>query len=787
MYLIENKPASRFQDAHLLGNGRLGAAVYGGVPSEEILVNDDTLWSGDGSYCPPGSFYENLLKSRDMLLEGRLAEANDTVNNGMAGAWGESYLPLCSVHVLFGAGNDRRTRDFCHMFEENASGYSRKLDLENAFETVKYSLEETSYQRRYFVSYRDRMIYSHFRCDNGELSFSVSADSPLKHSVSTDGAAIVLHGIAPDRAEPNYSPVKPCLSYHEESSSDAIRFASVIRVAATDGNVTSDKERIYVNGASYAIVTVTAGTNYSGYGIERDPDWRKIAETLLTESSNAPSWEDAIIRHTTDYRALYGRFSLDLGEDRNSTIPTSERLKKNADGPHDPYISALAVQYSRYILISGSRPGTQALNLQGIWNQSVAPPWSSNYTTNINVEMCYWPAEQFNLSECCGPLFDLISECAESGRRTARDYYHTDGWVAHHNVDLWRKTTPAADDCRWFFWPMGGVWMCQHLWAHYEYTLDEGFLRSVAYPIMREACRFLIGFLCEDGGYLTTAPSTSPETAYWLYGNNTRNEIAVTKGSASDLNLIREIFGNTLRACTVLGEDDDGLIREIRKSLERIQPYRFSSDGRLLEWHDDFAESSPQIGCIPYLYGIYPGSLFFEDGFRDVLEGGIKAFKRKIENGSRLDEWPGAWKLCVAARLRDEDLCRKIVSQCTRGMAASLLTERYSQLESVMGYAAGIGEMLLQSHLGYIEFIPVPVWDSGSFTGMMARGGFECSATWKNGHLLSAFVKSTVGGPCRIRSDKDVPVHGAAKTEYDGENKLITFMTEPGKTYILLF
>ncbi len=789
MFLFENKPASRFQDAHLLGNGRLGATVYGGVPCEEILVNDDTLWSGDGRYCPPGDFYDNLIKSRTQLLNGELAEANRTVNDRMAGAWGEAYMPLCSVYALFGTGSDYRNREFHRLLDDHGHDYRRTLDLENALETVSYSAGDITYKREYFVSFREQLVYARFSALNGDLCFSLSADSQLKHSVKAEEDMIVLHGIAPDRAEPHYSPVKPSLSYHEESESDALRFASSVRITETDGRISSDEERIYVNGATYAVAVIAAGTNYTGFGNKRDREHGDIVRLQASRISGAKPWGKALAEHVEDYRKLYSRFGISLGDTdpERESVPTSERLKSNAAGDYDPSLTTLAVQYSRYILISGSRPGTQALNLQGIWNGSVRPPWSSNYTTNINVQMCYWPAEQFNLSECHEPMFDLIKECSESGRRTAKEYYHTEGWVTHHNVDLWRKTTPAGDDARWFFWPMGGLWMCQHLWTHYEYTKDRNFLESTVWPVLYGASQFILGFLCRDGDYLTTAPSTSPETTYWIYGNNTRTEISVTRGSAADLNYIREVLENTLRAQAEFGHDDDEVICGIRKALGKLQPYRFSPDGRLLEWHEDFAETSPQIGCVPYLHGIYPGSLFFDEGMSEVLEGAIKAFRRKIDNGSRLDEWPGAWKLCIAARLKDTELCRKIAAKCTGGMAASLLTERYSQLESVMGYAAGIGEMLLQSFRGYIEFLPVPVWENGSFRGIRARGGFECSAEWKNGKIVTASVRPIAGGICSVKAEGLKGISGAEAPVENNADGTVSFMTEPGREYVLVF
>ena len=811
MRLYENTSARSFEDAHLLGNGRLGATIYGGVPFEEILINDDTLWSGSESYRVNEGYYDNLKRVQALALSGDVKQANNIINDEMEGTWGEAYMPLASAHICVGQKNDRRNMKLKHVISPDAAlikDYSRVLDLNDAVETVEYRLGDALYRREYFVSYDRQLIYARFSAEGGPLDLAASMDSKLKHSVRVSDGAVTLRGIAPDHAEPSYTPVQPPLVYLDESESNALRFAAQMRVIDTDGKVFTDRTRIYVNDASYAVIAIAAGTNYAGYMQPRDRDVNRVVDRLADELTAADHWDDALRAHIAGYQALYGRVKLDLDEEITGALPTSQRFALNGGGVFDPSVGALAAQYARYLIISGSRPGTQAENLQGIWNDSVQPPWSSNYTTNINVQMNYWPAEIFALSECHEPMFDLIRETALSGERTARDYYHLDGWVAHHNVDLWRMTQPACENASWLFWPFGGVWMCQHLWTHYEYTRDEKFLRDVAYPIIRGAAKFMLGYLCKDGDRLTIAPSTSPENNHIVPGGRNYRDMvsdvdpqnrfssdmteisAITKGSCMDMTFARELFGNVLNATKLLELAEDDMCAQLRAALPKLEPYKISRFGTLQEWYEDYEECTPGMGHVSHLYSVYPASIINERDFPAEYRAAYLSLQRRVAHGGMTIDWPGSWALCLAARFHDRGLCTRLLASVPTNFSANMLNKGYVQIDSIFGFAAGIGEMLLQSHNGYIELLPTPAfgWVNGSFSGLRARGGFECDLSWRANAICSGRVKSHRGGECAVKAEGfrgvKLPDGKIVKPDADG---IARFASEVGGEYELMF
>ena len=812
MKLYEKQSASSFAETHLLGNGRLGATVYGGVPFEEILIHDDTLWSGSESYRVNEQYYDNLLRARELVLQGEVKKANNIINDEMEGTWGEAYMPLASVHVCIGQKNDRRNMKLWRIMNPEEStpiqGYSRVLDLETAVETIEYTSGDASYRREYFVSYDKQLIYARFSAQNTELNLAVSIDSKLMHTICMSDDTLTLRGRAPDHSEPSYTRMEPGTLYLEENASQSLRFAAQLRVIATDGSIFSDRSRIYVNGGSYAVVAIAAGTNYAGYMQERNHDVNSVVSKISQQLNAAANWNDALAAHISDHKALYGRVSLNLDEEITGALPTSQRLSLNGSGVFDPSVSALIAQYARYLIISGSRPGSQAENLQGIWNDSIRPPWSSNYTTNINVEMNYWPAEIFALSECHEPMCDLVNETAISGHRTARDYYHLDGWTAHHNVDLWRMSVPACEDAAFFFWPFGGAWMCQHLWTHYEYTHDEKFLRETAYPVIREAARFVLGYLCEDGDRLTIAPSTSPENRHIIPGGRSYRDMvsmvdpenrfssnlveisALTKGSCMDMTFTRELFNNVLNSTKLLGIEEDELCARMRDALTRLSPYRISKFGTLQEWYEDYEECTPGMGHVSHLYSVYPASIINERDFPAEYKAAYLSLQRRIAHCGMTTDWPGAWAMCLAARFHDRELCTRLLASVPTNLGSNMLTKDTFQIDAVFGYAAGVGEMLLQSHNGYIELLPTPAygWVNGSFSGLRARHGFECDLQWKANTICSGRIISHLGGSCAIKAEglKSVVLPDGNEL-LPGEDGIARFESIVNGVYILNF
>ena len=819
-FLYENKPAEKFSDAHYLGNGRLGLSVMGRIPLEEIFINEDTLWSGSERFVERPQFYGHLMKVRQLALKGEVKQANNIINEDMAGRWQETFLPLATLHLMTGMPDNNRNMTLKTRIEaspEQAEEYSRTLDLETATETVCWKDHGIAYRRENFVSHPSDCAFICFQAQSKDcekpLCFALDIVTKLHGVCRVQGNTYLLSGIAPDHCEPDYTPVTPDAVYGPPEKSEALRFACAARVIDTDGEVHDDGQRIYVRNASYAWIAVQARTNYTGFRKPRNKDCSLLADALIREldriSSAARDRGIETFRkaHLADYQALYGRMSLDLGQPLTGALPTSQRMELCARGCDDPSLSALYLQYARYLTIAGSRPGTQPLNLQGIWNDRVSPPWSSNFTTNINVEMNYWPAEALGLAECHLPLMDMLQELSEAGRQTAEHYYHLSGWTAHHNVDLWRGSEPACEDASWAWWPFGGAWMCQHIWTHYEYTLDEEFLRRM-YPVLRGQAEFMLGFLTEDGnGYLVTAPSISPENKF-LTGSEEKvaelaEEIAsgsrcssndpaictVTVACTMDMSILRELFGNVRAANKILGLGDDAFADELKQAATRFPPYRIGRYGQLLEWNEDYCECSPGMGHISHMYPVYPGNLITHDT-PELFEAARRSLERRLLHGANPRGWPGAWRICLEARFGNALECGHIIKSMGTDFGCGMLTSHHQQIDAIFGLGAGIAEMLMSSGKGQITLLPAITadWRDGSFRGMKARGGYTVDAEWQNSHLINGTIHASADGECRIAAAGLLAVKETAtgRIAAEGEDS-VSFTAKKDGEYSLVF
>lgn len=780
--LYESKPAERFEDAHLLGNGALGATVYGGAPYERILINHDTLWSGQENDKVSAGTLERFPKARQLVMEGKLKEATNLINDEMLGYWSESFLPLGNLHLTMGHKTDWRPQRQKQMLEGDfpTEGYGRTLTLADAVERIEYSWLGRQYKREIFVSKPDNVIAVKLTATGGSLDFSMALDSPLRHEQFLSDTGVAIAGRAPDRVEP-YSPsFKPDVVYRPDSESDTLRFAAVARIVDTDGVLSRDDYRFYIQNASYAVILVSADTNYAGFRAKRDRDAGKVlAKCEQTVALAAQKAYSALIKdHIADYAALYGRFSLDLGEEITGILPTSERLMrmKNID---DPSVIATVTQYVRYLLIAFSRPGSQAGNLQGIWNPNVAPVWASNYTTNINVQMNYWPAEALNLSDCHEPMMDLVKECAEAGKVAAKETYGLPGWVTHHNTDLWRFSCLAGEDASWAWWAFGGFWMCEHLWQHYEFTRDEKFLKDTVYPVLRSAAEFLCAFVVKDErGYYVTAPSTSPENKFFIGGASVKTAVEevragnrfstnrpdtaeVCKASTMDLAITRELLGNLKETVRILGITDDILPR-VDEVLKDLLPFQIGKLGVLQEWDEDFEECTPGMGHVSHLYTIYPSETITEDQ-PELYEAARQSLIRRMQHAhGETTGWPGAWKVSLLARFGEGTQCNLISSGLSGAFGANMLMNGYNQIDAIMGWGAGIAEMLLQSHNGVIKLLPAlaPSWRTGKLTGMRARGGVEVDMEWENTKLSCATLTAAFDGAYKVAyNGREVTIH----------------------------
>jgi alpha-L-fucosidase 2 len=768
--LSENESAKDFHDAHLLGNGRLGASVFGGVPYETVLINHDTLWSGqEREKVNPGT-RANFGRARELVMAGKLREANTLINDEMLGYWSESYMPLAWLHITLGHVNDQRgLPQRRRLLGETGKpeDYRRTLFLSEAVERISYRIGDDLFERELFVSAVDDALVIRLSGPPGKLDFSLSVDSPLRHEQFTGPGKAAVTGRAPDRVEPYEPHFEPPVVYRPDAESDSLRFACTALVAGHDGLVSCDEMRTYVRGASEAVILLGAATNYEGYLKKRNPDPRPVADRLaaVLERASAKTYAALLDDHRREYRSFYGRVGIDLGPEITGALPTSRRLERY-QSIEDISLQALVLQYARYLLISFSRPGSQAGNLQGIWNPSPRPAWASNYTTNINVQMNYWCAEALGLGDCHLPLVELVKECALSGRAAAKALYGADGWVTHHNTDLWRMTTLAGENSSWSWWPFGGVWLCNHLWQHYEYTGDRDYLEEVL-PVLKGAAEFIAGYVVRgEDGYYYTPPSTSPENKFFYRDDAIRNVLdevtaenrfsesredvsAVCRISTMDIALVTELLGNVTKALSLLGRGAE-LDPRIPEILKNLYPFKIGRFGQLQEWDRDYEECTPGMGHVSHLYPVYPSGLINGAGKPELFRAAYVSFLRRLQHGAARGHWPAAWALCLAARFFDANTCNSLLRTMPGNLGANLLTGKTYQIDAVMGWAAGISEILLQSHEGVIRLLPaLPVsWRNGRVRGLRARGGYTVDIGWQDGVLTGGLIGG--GGRCTM-------------------------------------
>ena len=736
------QPASEWNEALPIGNGRLAAMVFGGIESERIQINEETIWAGEkrDRNNPEGA--RNLAEVRRLLFAGKLKEAEALADKTMIATTRRmpQYQPLGDLTLLFSG-------------QENPTDYVRELDLDTGIVRVSYQSGGTRFTREVFCSAVDQIIVVHLICDKpGRLSFSATLTRERDSKTSVmDPDWLVIEGEAIPRDE-----------RHALERKVGVKFRGDLRVLSTGGRRRIDGERIGVDGANAATLVFAAATNFRTI----DPA-AKCGEYLSHAEKPYARLRSA---HIADHQRLFRRVQLKLGP-LPAALPTDERLKRVQEGASDLDLEALYFQFGRYLLISSSRPGTMAANLQGKWNAQLAPSWDSKYTININTEMNYWPAEVCNLTELHEPLFDLIENAREDGRRVARNLYGARGFVIHHNTDLWGDAVPI-DGVHAGVWPMGGAWLSLHLWEHYDFTRDRQFLAR-AYPVMKEAAEFLLSYLTDDGhGQLLTGPSISPENQY----RTADGQVAkLCMAPTMDLEITRALFSRVVEAARTLGIDAE-FSRRLSAASERLPPLKIGKHGQLQEWLEDYDEPDPGHRHISHLFALHPGNQITLRGTPDLAKAARISLERRLQSGSGHTGWSRAWIINFWARLEEGDLAHEnIVALLGKSTLPNMLdTHPPFQIDGNFGGTAAIAEMLLQSHAGKISFLPAlpKAWRDGSVSGLRARGAMEVDLTWANGKATSVVLRTKANGKHNLR-----PPHGQEIAYIDQHGKKIRFAT----------
>jgi len=728
-----NEPAADWNTALPVGNGKLGAMIFGGVEKERIQLNEESVWSGREEVFHNPKAQEGLKETRKLIFEGKYGEAEKVGQEKLMGDK-KSYATYQTLGDL----------EFVFPKPEKLTSYKRELDLETAIATVSYINDGAFHKREIFSSAPDQALIIRLTSEKmNSVNFSINLTRPgRKASVEMDKDGMTL-------------------TEHVSDGNGVVLYARY-KIVLNGGVFSADANGLKVERANIATIFLTAATNYKG----KNPE--QITLDNLNKVVKKP-YEQIRITHIMDYQSLFNRVDLDLGKvDSLLLIPTDDRLKALKEGREDAHLLKLYYQFGRYLLISSSRPGSMPANLQGIWADGLNVPWSGDYHININIQMNYWPAEVTNLSELHMPFLNFINDLRPNARRVAKDMYGLEGTVAHFSTDAWFYAEPHGKT-DWAMWPMGMAWSCQHVWEHYLFTGDKEYLKNFAYPILKDAAIFCKGWLVTNPktGKLVSGPSISPENKFYAPKGN--EVVSMVMGPTMDHMIIRELLTNTIEAAKVINVDNE-FREQLKLTLANLSPTQVTSDGRIMEWTEEFKEFEPGHRHISHLYGLHPSNQI-TNKTPELMTAAKKTIEFRLSNGGGHTGWSRAWIINFYARMQDSKNAYSNLQALLKKSTLDNLFDNHPpfQIDGNFGATAGITEMLIQSHAGEIQLLPAlpEQWQKGYIKGIVARGGFEVTIQWENGKLKRVNVLSKLGNDCILRY----------------EEKVVNMKTEKGKTY----
>ncbi|MCR5149738.1 MAG: glycoside hydrolase family 95 protein [Clostridiales bacterium] len=719
-----SSPAKAWTQALPIGNGKLGAMIFGGEMEETICLNHDELWTGYPTDRTRRGAYHAYRRAQELALEGKLHEASKEIEENFEGGWSDAYLPLGKIEIAF------KTK-------RRISSYLRTLDISNAVSNVSYTVSGKEYKREYFASYPDGMICSRFTFGD-RTDFEIKLSSDLLSYCNIQEDKIFLYGECPGVC---FSNNNENIEYSDKPKERGIRFCAGLKVI-TDGQIKEGNCSLLVNNASRAEIYFTAETSFNTPFKHPFTDGKEYKQPVIEKLNEEKNYSLLLKRHTDDYKTIYDRVELNLGG-TGSDLDTDKRLEAFQNTKDDSGLVELLYNYGRYLIISSSRPGSQPANLQGIWNDKIKAPWHSNYTVNINTEMNYWPVLMCSMPEINLPLINMIKELSIAGRDTAENRYRSRGWCSHHNVDIWRLTTPVAGNPCWAFWHGSTGWFCRHIFEHYEYTGDIDYLKTTAYPIMKTATLFYLDNLIEYNGNLIFTPGTSPENGFIYEGK----DCFVAKYSMMSISIAQDLFQNMIKAAEIL-DTDEQLVSQLKETISKLPGFKTGSFGQLLEFDDDYPEREINHRHVSHLYALHPANIITADGTPELANACRKTLERRGDNGTG---WSLGWKINFWARLFDGNHALKLIEMQLRPVKSNVPHKVHCggtyenlfdahppfQIDGNFGFVSGVTEMFMQSRDNKIYLLPAlpDKWSSGSVKGLTAKGNVKVDITWENGKV----------------------------------------------------